>query len=150
MVSASASMSAASPTAAASCPTAATKKFAKTRFVADVGLAFGAFNRYILRPYREGAFKEGAAGRTKALIKAAAAGAFAVNRLNAARRLVDDDPTLCKTLKAPLNGLWTQLSSLTDKLKSGNVDPSLISGASGVIEGVRQNAGKQGLTIKDE
>jgi hypothetical protein len=149
-ISASASASAASPTAATSCPTAATKKFAKTRFVADVGLAFGAFNRYILRPYREGAFKEGANGRTKALIKAAASGAFAVNRLNAARRLVNDDPTLCKTLKAPLDTLWTQLSAMTDKLKSGKVDPALISGTSGVIEGVRQNAGKQGMTIKDE
>ncbi|MCW2888341.1 MAG: hypothetical protein QOE54_1728 [Streptosporangiaceae bacterium] len=149
-VSVSASASAMSPMAATSCPTAATKKFAKTRFVADLGLAFGSFNRYILKPYKAGTFKPNAAGRTKALIKAAAAGAFAINRLNAARRLVNDDPTLCKTLKAPLDALWTQLSALTSKLKSGNVDPALISGASGVMEGVRQKAGKQGVPVKDE
>jgi hypothetical protein len=147
----SASAAAMSPTAgASSCPTAATKKFAKTRFVADLGLAFGAFHRYILKPYQAGTFKPGAGGRTKALIKGAAAGAFALNRLNAARRLVNDDPTLCKRLKAPLDALWTQLSTLAGKLKSGNLDPTEIAAASGTIEGVRKNADKVGMPIKDE
>jgi hypothetical protein len=137
-------------TAAAVCPTAATKKFAKTRFVADVGLAFGSFHRYILKPYQAGTFKQGAPGRTKALVKAAAAAAFSVNRLNAARKLVNDDPTLCKTLKAPLDALWAKLSALTGKLKSGNFDPNEITSTEGAIEGLRQNAGKSGVQIQDK
>jgi hypothetical protein len=146
----SAAAGATSTPGAAGCPTSATKKFAKTRFVADLGLAFGAFNRYILKPYKAGTFKKGTSGRTKALVKAAAAGAFALNRLNAARRLVNNDPGLCRTLKAPLNALWSQLSGLTGKLKSGNLDPTEIAGTSGSIEGIRQNASQGGVSIKDK
>jgi hypothetical protein len=140
----------ATPTVPASCPTTPTKKFAKTRFVADVGLAFGSFHRYVLKPYQAGEFKPGASGRTKALVKAAASAAFSANRLNAAGKRVDDDPTLCKTLKAPLEALWAKLSALTAKLKSGNFDPNEITSTEGSIEGVRQNAGRVGVPIKDQ
>src|SRR5689334_11182724 len=53
-----------------SCPTAATRKFAKTRFVANAGLAAGAFKRYIYTPYQAGAFKSGAHGQKRAIVKA--------------------------------------------------------------------------------
>jgi hypothetical protein len=150
-ISASASAAAVSPKpGAASCPTSSTKKFAKTRFVTDLGLAFGAFHRYILKPYQAGTFKKGAGGRTKALIKGAAAGAFILNRLNAARKMVNADPTLCKSLKAPLSALSAQLGSLPSKFKGGQVDPAAIAGASGTIDGVKQNAAKLGTPIKEK
>ena len=50
-------------------------KFAKTKFVLHTGLAIGAFRRWIYKPWKAGTFKKGADGRTKALVKAAAAGA---------------------------------------------------------------------------
>src|SRR4030088_2328381 len=53
--------------------------FAKTKVVLHMGLAFGAFHRYIYKPLRAGAFKSGAAGRVKALLKAGAAALFAVH-----------------------------------------------------------------------
>ena len=59
---------------------------AKTKFVLHAGLAFGAFHRYILEPYRAGAFRKGAPGRTKALVKAGAAGLFAYRELKGRAR----------------------------------------------------------------
>ncbi|RFU42910.1 hypothetical protein DZF91_04015 [Actinomadura logoneensis] len=132
------------------CPTESTKKFAKTRFVADAGLAFGAFHRWIYKPWQAGSFKSGAQNRKKTIVKAAAAGAFVVNRLNAGRKLVNADPTLCKTLKQPLDSLWNHLSGLTGKLKSGNVDPNEIGSVGGAVEKFRQEAAQQGANIKDK
>ncbi|WP_157429662.1 hypothetical protein [Actinomadura oligospora] len=132
------------------CPSEATKKFAKTRFAGDAGLAFGAFHRWIYKPWKAGTFKSGAQDRKKAIVKGAAAGAFALNRLNAARKLVDADPTLCTKLKQPLESLKNNLSGLTDKLKSGDADPSQIGSAGGAIESFRQQASQNGATIKDK
>src|SRR5262249_21099916 len=87
--------------APASCPTANTKSFAKTRFVADAALAGGAFKRYIYSPAKAGQFQKGAHGKVLALVKAAAAGAFTINRLDAAKNAAQANPTLCKVLVAP-------------------------------------------------
>lgn len=65
---------------------AAKQKLAKTRFVANAGLAAGATYQWIVKPYRNGKFKKGADGRTFALVKAGLAGAFAYNRLKHSRR----------------------------------------------------------------
>ncbi|MEV5576680.1 hypothetical protein AB0L06_42205 [Spirillospora sp. NPDC052269] len=132
------------------CPSQATKKFAKTRFVADAGLAFGAFHRWIYKPWQAGNFKSGAQGQKKAIVKGAAAGAFALTRLNAARKLVDADPTLCSKLKQPLESLKNNMTGLTDKLKSGNADPSQIGSAGGAVENFRKQAAENGATIKDQ
>ena len=130
------------------CPTKSTETLAKTRFVADAGLAFGAFNRWIWKPYQDGAFKSGADGRTEALVKAAAAGAFAVNRLNAARKLVNADPTLCKVLKAPMDALWSGLSALTAKLKSGEFGD--IGSVQSSLEELKSKASEAGVKISDK
>ena len=39
------------------------QSFAKTKFVADVAIAGGAFKRYIYTPAKDGKFKKGANGR---------------------------------------------------------------------------------------
>jgi hypothetical protein len=135
---------------AADCPTAPTKKFAKTRFVADAGLAFGAFHRYIYKPYKAGAFKSGAPSQKKAIVKAAAAAVFTLNRLNAARKLVGEDPTLCKTLKAPLDALGSMISGMVGKLKGGNVDPGQLDSVSSAIDGIKKNASGSGMNIQDK
>ena len=41
------------------CPTSNTKSFAKTKFVLHAGLAFGAFHRYLYKPYKNHAFSKG-------------------------------------------------------------------------------------------
>ncbi|MFB4302024.1 hypothetical protein [Actinomadura sp. NTSP31] len=145
---AAATSPAASPS---SCPTETTKHFAKTRFAADAGLAFGAFHRYIWKPYQAGGFKEGADGRTKAFAKAAAAGLFAANRLNAARKLIGADPKLCKALKVPAEKVSAMFSSLAGKFKSGQLNPSDIGSVGSAVDGLKSDAKNQaGADIKEK
>ena len=117
------------------CPTAQTRKFAKTRFIANAGLAAGAFKRYIYSPYRKGRFKSGAQGQKRAIVKAAAAGLFTLDQLRRAKANVQADPTLCKVLSAPLQHLSTLMKGMVDKLKRGEIDPSAIGSASGALGG---------------
>lgn len=131
------------------CPSEATKKLAKTRFAVDAGLAFGAFHRYIYKPYQAGTFKSGADGRTKAFVKGGAAALFAANRLNAARKMVNADPSLCKVLKAPIDAVWTKMTALVDKVKSGNVNPTEIDDIAKEITGVKDGAAGVGANIKE-
>ncbi|MEU9021998.1 hypothetical protein [Actinomadura sp. NPDC048394] len=145
---AAASSPAASPS---SCPTETTKHFAKTRFAADAGLAFGAFHRYIWKPYQAGSFKQGADGRTKAFAKAAAAGLFAANRINAARKLIGADPKLCKALKVPAEKVAGMFGSLAGKFKSGQLDPSEIGSVGSAVDGLKSDAKNQaGANIQEK
>lgn len=138
---------AATPTA---CPTGPTRKLAKTRFVANAGLAAGAFKRYIYDPYRKGSFKNGAAGRKRAIVKAAAAGLFTLDQLRRAKANVQADPTLCKALSAPMQRLSEVMRSMVDRLKKGQVDPTSIGAASGALEQTRGAAGGAGAAFKDK
>jgi hypothetical protein len=132
------------------CPTAATRKFAKTRFIANAGLAAGAFKRYIYTPYRNGSFKSGAKGQKRAIVKAAAAGLFTLDQLRRAKANVQADPGLCKVLSAPLTHLTAVLGGLVAKLKRGEVDPTDIGSASGALEATRGAAGNAGAGFKDK
>ncbi|MBX7551378.1 hypothetical protein ABZX95_28335 [Streptomyces sp. NPDC004232] len=109
------------PAAAKPSPTtsAERQKFAKTRFVANAGLAAGATYQWIVKPWKAGKFKKGAHGRKSALVKAALAGAFTYNRLKAAERNAQGDPALAKAL-APLSSGIDALKNLPAKLKNGD------------------------------
>jgi uncharacterized protein YceK len=131
------------------CPTSNTKSFAKTRFVADLGISFGVFHRYIWKPYKAGSFNKGAPKRIRTIIKGGVAGLFALNRLNAARNLVSHSPLLCKTLKQPLDALAAKLSGLTGKAKTGSISSSDIEDTQNSITDLRGKASQQGVSITD-
>jgi hypothetical protein len=129
----------ASPSAsAASCAQAGTRKIPKTRLLADLGLTYGAFQRYLYKPYKAGAFQKGASGRTKALIKAGLASAAIVKLLSNASKNAAADPTLCKYVPN-INNIKSSLSNLTGKVKDGSASPSEIDGTSNLF-GQLQNA----------
>lgn len=132
------------------CPTAQTRKFAKTRFITNAGLAAGAFKRYIYSPYRNGSFKSGAKGQKRAIVKAAAAGLFTLDQIRRARANVQADPTLCKMLSAPMQKLSAVMKGMVDKLRKGEIDPSAIGAASGALEQTRGTAGSAGAGFKDK
>jgi hypothetical protein len=132
------------------CPTAHTRKFAKTRFITNAGLAAGAFKRYIYSPYRNGTFKSGAKGRKRAIAKAAAAGLFTLDQLRRAKANAQADPTLCKMLAAPLANLSATMKGMTEKLRRGDADPTSIGAASGALEQTRGTAGTAGAGFKDK
>ncbi|MCX5378586.1 hypothetical protein [Streptomyces sp. NBC_00091] len=138
---------------AASTPSPSTsaekQKFAKTRFVANAGLAAGATYQWIIKPYREGKFKKGASGRTFALIKAGLAGAFAYNRLKAAAENAKGDPLLSKAM-GPLTAGIDSLKGLGTKLRKGEAGDADIDAFNNVINGVKEAGKGAGAVVTDK
>ncbi|WP_171161980.1 hypothetical protein [Streptomyces sp. I05A-00742] len=125
------------------------QKFAKTRFVANAGLAAGASYQWIIKPYRNGAFKKGADGRTGALVKAGLAGVFTYNRLKAATRNAQGDPTLAKAL-APVNAGIDSLKGLGSKLRKGEATDSDVNSVDSVITKVKDAGKSAGAPVTDK
>jgi hypothetical protein len=131
------------------CPTSNTTKFAKTKFVADVAVAGGAFKRYLYTPAKAGKFKKGASGRTLALVKGAAASALVINRLNAAKNAAQANPTLCKLLAAPIAKFSAAVSGLISKAKSGSIDPSDVTNPDSYLSQLHDAASQGGAAFTD-
>ncbi|MFH9721870.1 hypothetical protein ACH4M4_02740 [Streptomyces sp. NPDC017254] len=116
------------------------QKLAKTRFVANAGLAAGATYQWIVKPYRAGRFQKGADGRTLALVKAGLAGAFTYNRLKAAVNNAKGDPLLSKAV-VPLTAGIESLKDLGTKLRKGEAGAADVGAFEGIINSVK-DAGK--------
>src|ERR1700737_1868068 len=100
----STSSSAAGGAAAAQTTTAPKHiRFAKTKFVLHAALAFGAFHRYIYKPFKAGVFSHPLQHKL-ALVKAAAATAFVVHELRKASEDAQSSAVLRK-LFSPLTAL---------------------------------------------
>ncbi|MFF4155765.1 hypothetical protein [Streptomyces sp. NPDC001678] len=125
------------------------QKFAKTRFVANAGLAAGATYQWIVKPFRNGAFKKGADGRTGSLIKAGLAGTFAYNRLKAAVNNAKGDPTLTKAL-APVTAGIESLKGLGTKLRKGDAGDADINDFDNVIKSVKDAGKSAGAPVSDK
>jgi hypothetical protein len=122
--------------------------FAKTKFVLHLGLAFGAFHRYIYRPYVAGSFNSGAGGRTKALLKAGAAALYAVHELKTAREDALSDEHL-RPLAERVEGLLGRLTSLGGSLKGGSLNAGAIAGAAGAVSSLGVASSGVGAVVKD-
>jgi hypothetical protein len=133
------------------CPTKNTESFAKTKFVADVALAGGAFKRYIYTPAKAGKFQKGAKGKVLALVKAAAAGAFVINRLDAAKNAAQANPTLCKVLAAPVAKFSAAVSGLIGKAKggTGTINPADVDSGNSFLTDVHSAASQGGAAFTD-
>ncbi|MGW4834962.1 hypothetical protein [Streptomyces globisporus] len=139
---------AASPSVSVSA-SAEKQRLAKTRFVANAGLAAGATYQWIVKPYRAGTFKKGAEGRRLALVKAGLAGGFAYNRLQAAAKNAKGDPLLSKAV-APLTAGIESLKGLGTKLRKGEAGEGDVGAFESVIDSIK-NAGRDaGAEVKDK
>ncbi|MET9318679.1 hypothetical protein ABZX75_00545 [Streptomyces sp. NPDC003038] len=125
------------------------QKFAKTRFVANAGLAAGATYQWIVKPYREGKFKQGAEGRKFALVKAGLAGAFTYNRLKAAVNNAKGDPLLSKAV-APLSAGIDSLKDLGTKLRKGEASEADVGAFEKIIGNVKDAGKSAGAEVKDQ
>ncbi|MEV0040430.1 hypothetical protein [Streptomyces sp. NPDC050804] len=137
------------PAAVEATSSAQTQKFAKTRFVANAGLAAGATYQWIVKPYRAGTFKEGASGRKFALIKAGLAGAFAYNRLKAAAENAKGDPLLAKAM-GPLAAGIASLKGIGAKLGKGEAGGAEVGMFETVINDVKGAGSGAGAVVKDK
>ncbi|MFE1952436.1 MULTISPECIES: hypothetical protein [Streptomyces] len=137
------------PAAASSSPAVERQKLAKTRFVANAGLAAGATYQWIVKPWKAGKFKKGAKGRKFALVKAGLAGAFTYNRLKAAQRNAKGDPTLAKAV-APLTAGIDKLKDLPKQLRKGDGVDSVSGSFDDIINGVKDAGKSAGAEVKDK
>ncbi|MBP5939921.1 hypothetical protein [Streptomyces acidiscabies] len=128
-------------------PTVERQRLAKTRFVANAGLAAGATYQWIVKPWKAGKFKKGTKGRTFALVKAGLAGTFAYNRLKAASRNAQGDPLLSKAM-APLTSGIDALKDLPSKLRKG--DDSAAGSFDDIIGKVKDAGKSAGAEVKDK
>jgi len=129
------------------CPSTNTKNFAKSRFVLHTGEAFGAFHRYLYKPYKAGSFRKGTPGRLKAFVKAGAAALFIKRQVRLATEDVKANPTLCKAVAAPLAKVGDTISGAVSKLKGG--DASGITDANTSIDGIKSSSASNGVAVKD-
>lgn len=129
--------------------TAEQQKLAKTRFVANAGLAAGATYQWIVKPYRAGKFKKGAEGQRFALVKAGLAGAFAYNRLKAALNNAKGDEHLSKAV-APLTAGIEKLKDLGTKLRKGEASETDIGTFEDVITNVKDAGASAGAVVTDK
>ncbi|MEV7424549.1 MULTISPECIES: hypothetical protein [unclassified Streptomyces] len=139
-----ADVAAASPTSSAE-----KQKFAKTRFVANAGLAAGATYQWIIKPYKAGKFKKGAKGRKLSLVKAGLAGAFTYNRLKAATKNAKADPLLSKAV-APLTAGIDSLKGLATKLRKGDASDADIKNFQKNITGIKGAGSDAGAPVQDK
>ncbi|WP_299569381.1 hypothetical protein [uncultured Williamsia sp.] len=144
----STSQSGSAPSGSATdCPTSNTTSFAKTKFVAHSGLAFGAFHRYLYKPYRAGTFTKGADGRLTAFAKGGLAALFIKREIRLASEDVKANPTLCRAIAAPLARIGDTVQAAFDKVKSG--DASGIDGVESAITSVSSSSKKDGVDITE-
>lgn len=129
------------------CPASNTTAFAKTKFVAHTGLAFGAFHRYLYKAYQTGSFQKGASGRITAFIKGGLAALFVRREIRLASEDVKANPTLCKAIAAPLSKLGDTVQAAFDKLKTG--DASGITAANSLASTVEGTSKKDGAEITE-
>ena len=122
--------------------------FAKTKFVLHLGLAFGAFHRYIYKPYQAGAFRSGAPGRVKAIVKAGSAALLAVHELKTAHEDALSDEHL-RPLAEKVEQLLNRLTHLGGVFKGGSFDPAGVIGAAGAVSTLGAASGALGAVVKE-
>ncbi|WP_188487134.1 hypothetical protein [Williamsia phyllosphaerae] len=138
----------ASSSEGADCPTSNTTSFAKTKFVLHSGLAFGAFHRYLYKPYKAGTFSKGADGRVTAFVKGGVAALFIKREVRLASEDVKANPTLCKAIAAPLAKIGDTVQDAFDKVKGG--DASGVDSVNSAISSITSSSSKNGVDIKED
>jgi hypothetical protein len=140
----SSSSSSSSGASSGATSTASVGHLPTAKFVLHAGLAFGAFHRYIYKPFKAGDLH----GFTHKLtiIKAALAGLFIYHELKLAIKDAQASPKLAK-LVAPVTALAARLKALGASVKSGNADTSSIDSANGSISSLSNLAKQSGLSV---
>ena len=121
--------------------------FAKTKFLLHAGLAFGAFHRYLYKPFRAGAFTHPLQHKL-ALLKAAAAALFVVHEVKKAREAAQGSAVLRK-LFSPLGALAGTLTGLAAGLKAGHADASSLASANSSIDSIKGGAASAGAAVTE-
>jgi hypothetical protein len=124
-------------------------RFAKTKFLLHAGLAFGAFHRYIYKPWKNGTFTAvHGIKKVTTLTKAGLAALFAYHELKLAMVDARSSPLLSKLL-SPLTAAADKLRAIGTSLRAGKLDPAQITAADGGVSALSRVAAQNGVPIKD-
>jgi hypothetical protein len=121
--------------------------FAKTKFVLHAGLAFGAFHRYIYKPFRSGGFTPPLSHKA-AIVKAGVAALFVYHEVKIALVDARSSPLLSK-LVSPLTALQNRLNALHQSLRGGHLDSKSINSANQAVSGIGSQSAHGGVPIHD-
>lgn len=122
-------------------------RLAKTKFVLHAGLAFGAFHRYIYKPFKARKLGGGLLTNKAAKIKAALAAAFGYHEVRLALNAARGSKILSRAL-APLLALQTKLGSMRSALKRG--DTSQVASANSAVDSASSASRAAGQPIQDQ
>ena len=149
VTSATGAPAASSPADPLACPTANTTSFAKTKLVLHAGLAFGAFHRYLYKPFRAGTFTSGSTlHRTLVIGKAGASALFIKREIRLSIEDVKANPTLCKTIAAPLRTLEANVGDAIARLRHG--DTSGLERANTAVAAIEDQAKMAGVSLPED
>lgn len=122
----------------------------KVEIALRLGLAYGAYKRWIQDPAQEGQFQSGVDGRKRAIAKAALAGAFVARMLQKANEEAKKDPRYTD-LVAKITASAATLGGLTSILKGGEgLDVSQLTGGNDTFDSLLDLAGKEGVDVKPQ
>ncbi len=121
----------------------------KTRFVADLGIAYFCIH-HVYKNYKRGLYAKGADGRLRHIIAAGAVLAIAYNRLHAAYTTANNSssPTLHK-LVAPLNAVLAKLHGQQSDLAGGSLDTKSFQGMYNSADSFGKTATSNGYLYHD-
>lgn len=122
----------------------------KTRFLAHLGVAYFAFHHWVLKPYEQGSFANGAPHRTVSIVKAGAALLFAYHEAKVSQRIAEKskDPLLQK-LDAGVTSLMGALTSVGTRMKAGQFYQGDMSTLTSQTSSLQSSAAANGAAIKD-
>jgi hypothetical protein len=121
--------------------------FAKTKFLLHAGLAFGAFHRYVYKPFKAGAFSHPLQHKL-ALVKAGAAALFVVHEVKKAREDAQASALLRKFF-SPLGALAATVTGLAASLKGGHADAASLGSANSAIDAIKSSASAAGVPVTE-
>ena len=146
--SSSSSSSSAGSAPAATGSTTGHVPLAKTKFVLHLGLAFGAFHRWIYKPAKAGTLRHPFEHPLTAA-KAALAATFVYHELKLALADAQADPTLSK-LVSPITALQNRFHSLSGSVKSGGASAAQASGLDSTVSSIKAQSAGAGQPITEQ
>jgi hypothetical protein len=141
------SSSSSSSSSAAGGTSTSTTHFAKTKFVLHAGLAFGAFHRWIYKPYRAGVLSHPLLHKL-AFLKALAAGAFVVHEVKLARADAAQSRLLSHVV-VPLAALGSSVALIRTALSHHKVDGAQINSANSSVSAASSASSAAGQPITE-
>lgn len=146
--SSSSSSAAGASSAAGSSTSTGGTSFAKTKFVFHAGLAFGAFHRWIYKPFKAGVFGKPLSHKA-AILKGVAAALFTYHELKLAYKDAQSSKIL-RPLVAPIGFVIAGVNALHAKIKGGAKPTSAdVNGIESGIGNISSLAGAAGNPITE-